>query len=156
MHRGSYIGDSNWVIEHAAQPNQPLSDAACCERLGINPFPAALALTYGMVEVVFTKTGGVNQKLIGIDVEDGKPTGTNVLLVINLEEVALLCAHALEDWTMVAHAFEAWAAPDASVPARAHRDQYDSVAIMLNTSEFMAVRRTAGSTLPPQPSSGQN
>mgnify|MGYP001470706636 CR=1 FL=1 len=60
-----------------------------------------------MVEVAFTKTGGVNQELIGIDVENGKPTGTNVLLVTNLEEVALLCAHALEDWTMVAHAFEA-------------------------------------------------
>ena len=57
--------------------------------------------------MAFTKTGGVNQELIGIDVENGKPTGTNVLLVTNLEEVALLCAHALEDWTMVAHAFEA-------------------------------------------------
>jgi len=133
------MGEPNQAVAYAALPTLPLSDAARSEQLGIDPFPAAFDLIYGMVETVFTETGGVNHELIGIDFENGKPTGANVLLVINIEEVPRLRALMLERWPMVAHVFEAWAAPDASVPAHAHPDRYDIVAIMLNTLEFMAV-----------------
>ncbi len=133
------MGEAKRRAAHSPSPPTPLAEAARSEKLGIDPFPAAFDFIYGMVEAVFTKAGGVNHELIGIDFENGKPTGVNVLLVNNVEDVPRLRARMLERWAMVAHVFEAWAAPDASVPARVHPDRYDIVAIMLNTSEFMAV-----------------
>lgn len=133
------MGEAKRRAAHNPSPFTLLTEPARSEKLGMDPFPAAFDFIYGMVEAVFTKAGGVNHELIGIDFENGKPTGVNVLLVNNVEDVPRLRARMLEQWAMVAHVFEAWAAPDASVPARAHPARYDIVAIMLNTSEFMAV-----------------
>lgn len=101
------MGEAKRGAAHNASPFTLLTDAARSEKLGIDPFPTAFDFIYGMVEAVFTKTGGVNHELIGIDFENGKPTGVNVLLVNNVEDVPRLRARMLERWAMVAHVFEA-------------------------------------------------
>jgi hypothetical protein len=58
MHRGYLMAETNQAVAHAALPTLPLSDAARSEQLGIDPFPAAFDLIYGMVDSVLTKAGG--------------------------------------------------------------------------------------------------
>lgn len=106
--------------------------------LGYDPFSAAFDLIYGMVEAVYTKSGGVNHELIGIDFVQGKPEGVSVLLVQRPDDIPKLRDEMLLRWPMVAHVFEAWAAPDDSMPAHEHPLRYDAIALMLNTTEFMA------------------
>lgn len=96
------MGEAKRRAAHNASPFTLLTDAARSEKLGIDPFPTAFDFIYGMVEAVFTKAGGVNHELIGIDFENGKPTGVNVLLVNNVEDVPRLRARMLERWAMVA------------------------------------------------------
>lgn len=132
------MGDAK---RRALMTGQPLLDAARAEQLGTDPFAAAFDLIYGMVEAVFTKTGGINHELIGIDFEGGKPTGVNVLLVTHVDEVPRQRALMLERWPMVAHVFEAWEAPDDSMPAHVHPQRHDIVAVMLHTSDLELIRK---------------
>ena len=129
------MGDAK---RRALMSGQPLSEAVRAEKLGNDPFSAAFELVYGMVETVFTKAGGINHELIGLDFEQGVPTGVNVLLVRDVQDVPRLRALMLERWPMVAHVFEAWEAPDASMPAHAHPQRHDIVAVMLHTSDLIA------------------
>lgn len=115
-----------------------LTDEMRAEMLGENPFKPAYDFIFGMVEVVYTSSGGVNHELIGIDFLAGKPTGVNVMVVRRIEDVPRLREQMLQNWPMVAHVFEAWAAPDASVPASQHPQRYDIVSVMLNTSDMVA------------------
>ncbi len=115
-----------------------LTEVERAAMLGLDPFRAAFALIYGMIEAVYTQSGGVNHELIGIDFANGNPTGVHVLLVERVEDVPRLRDEMLVRWPMVAHVFEAWAAPDDSAPAHAHPERYDAVALMLHTTEFMA------------------
>jgi len=123
----------------AALHGQTLREEMRAKMLGTDPFKVAYELIYGMVETVFTQAGGLNHELIGMEFEGGKPIGVNTLPVTRVEDVPRLRARMLERWPMVAHVFEAWAAPDASMPAHAHPDRYDICAIMLHTSEFVAI-----------------
>ncbi len=107
--------------------------------LGSNAFTPAYDLIFGMVNAVFSKEGEVNHELIGLDFEAGKPVGVNVLLVKRIQDVPRLRAGMLEHWPMVAHVFEAWGAPDASVAPSAHPLRYDIVNIALHTSDMAAV-----------------
>ena len=106
--------------------------------LGLDPFAPAFDLVFGMIEAVFTQTGGVTHELIGIDFDAGKPTGVNVLVVRRVEDAPRLRAQMLEKWSMVVHVFEAWAAPDQSVPPHAHPLRTDIVSVMLHTSDMAA------------------
>jgi len=115
-----------------------LTDARRAEMLGESPFIPAYDFMFGMVEYVYTNSGGVNHALYGVDFVAGKPTGVNVLVVQRIEDVPRLREEMLQKWPMVAHVFEAWAAPDASVPASEHPDRYDIVSVMLNTSDMVA------------------
>lgn len=107
--------------------------------LGSNPFAPAYDLIYGMIKTVFSQVGGVNHELIGVDFEAGTPTGVNVLVVKRIEDVNRLRAEMLEKWPMVAHVFEAWAAPDESVAPSTHPLRYDVVNVALHTSDMAAV-----------------
>ena len=109
------------------------------EMLGNNPFILAYDLVFGMVNTVFSKFGDVNHELIGIDFDDGKPTGVNVLVVHRIDDVPRLREEMLNKWPMVAHVFEAWAAPDATVAPSIHPLRYDVVNVVLHTSDMAAV-----------------
>lgn len=115
-----------------------LTEAERAGMLGDNPFNSAYNFLFGMAEVVYKSTGGVNHELIGMDFDAGKPTGVNVMLVRRIEDVPRLREQMLQKWPMVAHVFEAWAAPDASVPASEHPQRYDIVSVMLNTIDMVA------------------
>ena len=115
-----------------------LTDEMRAAMLGEDPFKLAYDFLFGMVEHVYTNSGGVNHELIGIDFDAGKPTGVHVLVVRRTEDVPRLREQMLQHWPMVAHDFEAWHAPDASVPASQHPQRYDVVSVMLNTSDMVA------------------
>lgn len=115
-----------------------LTDEMRAGMLGGNPFNPAYDILFGMVEFAYKSTGGVNHELIGLDFKEGKPTGANVMAVRRIEDVPRLREQMLQTWAMVAHVFEAWAAPDASVPASEHPQRYDIVSVMLNTSDMVA------------------
>lgn len=117
---------------------QPLTPSERDSILGLDPFKVAYDFLYGMVERVYTATGGVNHELIGVEFANGKPSGVNVLVVKRVEDVPRLRDEMLARWPMVAHVFEAWEAPDASMPAHDHPERFDIVAIMLHTAEFAA------------------
>lgn len=107
--------------------------------LGENAFSLAYDLIYGMAEAVYTKTGGVNPQLIGIDFEAGKPTSVSTLPVRRPEDVQRVRTSMIERWSLVAHVFEAWAAPDQKfTPPSAHPERYDIVSIMLFTPDCAA------------------
>lgn len=107
--------------------------------LGNDPFVAAYKLVFGMVDTVFSATGGVNHELIGIDFDAGKPTGVNVLVVRRIEDVPRLREEMLLKWPLVAHVFEAWAAPDTSTAPSVHPMRYDVVNVALHTADMAAV-----------------
>lgn len=119
--------------------NQVMSTGQREVALGSDPFAPAFDIGFGMVNAVFSKAGGVNHELIGFDFEAGVPVGMNVLVVERTEDVARLRAEMLERWPLVAHVFEAWAAPDASVAPSAHAQRYDVVNVALYTSDMAAV-----------------
>lgn len=121
----------------AAKPNLNSSERILA--LGTEPFMPAFDLVFGMVEHVYSHIGGVTHQLIGIDFEAGKPIGVNTLDIRHVTDVPYLRSKMLEKWPMVAHVFEAWAAPDASAPPSAHPLRYDVVNIMLHTNEIAAV-----------------
>lgn len=106
--------------------------------LGADPFKAAYDLIYGMIETVYSQTGGVNHELIGLEFEAGRAVGINVVLIKRTEEVPDLRDRMLVSWPMVVHVCEAWAAPDASRAPHAHPQRQDVVAVTLHTLEFAA------------------
>lgn len=106
--------------------------------LGADPFKAAYDLIYGMIETVYSQTGGVNHELIGLDFEDGRAVGVNIVLIKRTEDVPDLRDRMLVSWPMVVHVCEAWAAPDASCAPHAHPQRQDVVAVTLHTLEFAA------------------
>jgi hypothetical protein len=94
------------------------------QALGENGFMNAYDLIYGMAEAVYTKTGGVDHQLIGIDLEGGKPTGVSTLRIRRPEDVQHHRTAMIDKWPLVAHVLEAWTAPDQSVtPPSAHSAQ---------------------------------
>jgi len=107
--------------------------------LGSDPFKATYDLVYGMVEAVYTQAGGVNNELIGIDLEAGKPIGVNVTVIKRANDVSRLRDEMLEKWPLVAHVCEMWADPDASVPPHEHPDRQDIVGITLHTLDCVAI-----------------
>lgn len=107
--------------------------------LGREPFALAYELVFGMVNTVFSATGGVNHELIGIDFHAGKPTGVNVLVVRRIEDVPRLRDEMLLKWPLVAHVFEAWAAPDGSAAPSAHPRRYDVVNVALTEGNRRAI-----------------
>lgn len=117
---------------------KPMNDIERAAALGNEPFKLAFDLLFGMVDVVYKSTGGVNNELIGIEFDGGKPKGVNVLLVKRLEDVPRLRTEMLLRWPMVAHVFEAWAAPDASARASEHPKRFDVVSIAMYTPEMAA------------------
>lgn len=131
------MGDAKRKKEAAGKHILSMEERAAM--LGADPFAAAYNLLYGMVETVYSKTGGVNHELIGIDFSAGKPAGVHVLLVKRTEDVPRLRDQMLLQWPMVAHICEAWAAPGGAVPAHSHPERKDIVGITLHTVEFAAV-----------------
>lgn len=119
--------------------NQAMTTKEREAALGNEPFAPAFDLVFGMVNAVYSKSGGVNHELIGIDFDAGKPTGVSVLVVRRIEDVPRLREEMLLKWPLVAHVFEAWAAPDASVAPSAHPLRYDVVNVALHTSDMAAV-----------------
>ena len=119
--------------------HQVLSTEQREHALGRDPFTPAYDLIYGMVQAVFAQQGEVSHELIGVDFEAGKPVGVSVLVVRRIEDVPRLRADMLERWPMVAHVFEAWAAPDAAVAPSLHPLRYDVVNVALHTSDMAAV-----------------
>ncbi|MBY0464779.1 MAG: hypothetical protein K2W33_07520 [Burkholderiales bacterium] len=115
-----------------------LTDEERLQMLGENIFGPAYDFLFNMAQHVYTSVGGVNHELIGVDCKDGKPVGVNILRIRRIEDVPRLREEMLQKWPLVAHVFEAWAAPDASCPAHAHPQRYDIVSIMLNTIELSA------------------
>lgn len=131
------MGDAKRKRKAAA--NAVLSAEERAAMLGSDPFKAAYDLLYGMVESVYTQSGGVNHELIGLEFEAGKPAGVNVLLVKRTEDVPRLRDQMLLRWPMVAHICGAWSAPDTSMPPHTHPQRKDVVGITLHTVEFVAV-----------------
>lgn len=121
------------------QVGHPLTSEDRDLALGTEPFAPAYELVFGMVDTVYSATGGVNHELIGIDFEAGKPTGVNVLVVRRIEDVPRLREEMLLKWPLVAHVFEAWSAPDDSMPPSQHPLRYDVVNVALHTSDRAAV-----------------
>lgn len=119
----------------AARP--ALTDEMRAVMLGDDPFKQAYDLLYGMVEFVYTNSGGVNHELIGIDFDAGKPVGVNVLEVRRIEDVPRLREQMIKTWPMVAHVFESWAAPDSSKPPSEHPQRYDVVSLMFHTPDMV-------------------
>lgn len=117
---------------------KPLTDSERAEALGSDPFKLAFDLLHGMVQAVFKATGGINHELIGVDFEAGQPKGVNVLVVKRLGDVARLRGDMLVRYPMVAHIFEAWAAPDGSAPPSSHPGRYDVISIGLYTTDIAA------------------
>lgn len=115
-----------------------LTEAERAAMLGDNFFTTAYEFLFGMVERMYVDAGGVANELIGIDFDSGKVCGVNVLLVRRTEDVPHLRDQMLEKWPMVAHVFEAWAAPDTSVPPSQHPLRYDVVSVVLHVSDMVA------------------
>lgn len=123
----------------SAQAKKSLGETDRAIALGTgNFFEAAYDLLYGMVEHVYTRSGGINHQLIGLDFADGKPLGMHVLLVKRIQDVPRLRDEMLGSFPMVAHIVEAWGAPDASVAPSLHPQRYDVVSIMLHTIDMAA------------------
>jgi hypothetical protein len=117
----------------------PLTEDQRYIALGSDPFSKAYDLIFGMINEVFYKTGGVNHELLGFDFDAGKPIGVNVISIRRVEDVPMLRSQMLERFPMVAHVFEAWEAPDQSMPAHAHPLRHDIVSAMFHTIDMVAV-----------------
>lgn len=131
------MGDA--TRKHEAAAKMILTNEDRDKMLGVDPFTSAYDLLYGMAESVYRQSGGVNHELIGMEFKDGKPSGVNIQLVKRTEDVPRLREQMLQNWPMVAHICEAWAAPDTSCPPHLHPQRKDIVGISLHTIEFMAL-----------------
>lgn len=120
--------------------NRPaLTDAQRQASLGPEPFAPTYDLIFGMAESVFTKVGSFTHQVIGLDFQDGKPTGVNVLQIRNIEDVPRLVDDMLQKWPMVVHVFEGWAAPpDSNVMPSEHPKRYEIINMMMHTSDQAA------------------
>lgn len=104
--------------------------------LGNNPFDVAYDAVFGMIEMVYGQTGGINHELIGLDFKEGKVSGVNVLLIENnaaVDRIPDNIESMLLKWSVVAHVMEAWEAPPDGTPANLHPDRKDIIAITLHS-----------------------
>jgi hypothetical protein len=104
--------------------------------LGNNPFEVAYDAIFGMIEMVYGQTGGINHELIGLEFKEGKVSGVNVLLIENsaaIDRIPDNIESMLLKWSVVAHVMEAWEAPPDGTPANVHPDRKDIIGIALHS-----------------------
>ena len=103
--------------------------------MGDSPITKVYDVIFGLVDMLYTKTGGINHELIGFDLKNGEVAGANTLLITkeNINHIPERVGQMLNKFPVVAHICEAWEAPSADVLAVEHPERKDVIAIVIYT-----------------------
>lgn len=103
--------------------------------LGDEPFTPAYDMIFQLVAAIFSQSGQLQNELIGLVFEHGKPKQGCVVNIQEPRQIPAMLGRMLERWPMVVHAFEGWSAPDVSSLASGHPLRQSIVSLVLHTRD---------------------